>query len=128
MHSYQPLEGNFWDRADTIVFNLPALTTEDDCSVLIGLRVTNSYPYEWLMLEVEQNYQNPVGHRVDTIKYQLTDDSGDFTAKGINYFQYESRSLPLDLKKGQTGELRIRHLMRRETLSGIMDVGVRVFR
>jgi gliding motility-associated lipoprotein GldH len=96
--------------------------------VQIGLRVTNNYPYEGLVLEVEQKFQHPYSHRADTIKYMLTDESGDFTENGINYYQYESQSIPLDLKKGQTGEIRIRHLMHREVLPGIMDVGVRVFR
>lgn len=95
---------------------------------MIGLRVTNNFPYESLILEVEQNYQHPIGHRIDTIRYPLTDKSGDFTEKGINYFQYETQGVPLDLKKGQAGEIRIRHLMHREELSGIMDVGIHVFR
>jgi len=124
MHSYQPVRENTWDRTDTMVFNLPVLTTDDKCCVLIGLRVTDNFPYELLILEVEQNRQNPVGHRIDTIRYRLADKSGDFIAKGINYFQYESQGLPLDLKKGQSGEIRIRHLMHREVLPGIMDVGI----
>lgn len=128
MHSYQPLQENSWDRRDTVRFDLPVLPTEDKYNVLIGLRVTNSFPYESLILEVEQNYRNPIGHRVDTIKYRLADESGDLIEKGINYFQYENQSLPLDLKKGQTGEIRIRHLMLREVLPGIMDVGIRVSR
>ena len=128
MHSYQPIKENCWNRTDSITFNLPSLTTEEKCSVLIGLRVTNNYPYESLVMEVTQNYQNPISHRVDTIKYHLTDKSGDFTEKGINYFQYETQGLPLDLKKGQTGEIIIRHLMHREELPGIMDVGIHVSR
>lgn len=128
MHSYQPLSENSWDRTDTLQFNLPILAMDECCRVQIGLRVTNNYPYEGLVLEVEQKFQNPYSHRADTIKYMLTDESGDFTENGINYYQYESQSIPVDLKKGQTGEIRIRHLMHREVLPGIMDVGVRVFR
>ena len=128
MHSYQPLKENCWDSADTVTFSLPVLTTDDNCSVLIGLRVTNSFPYEMLIMEVEQRYQHPIAHRVDTVFYQLTDQSGDFTEKGINYFQYETQGLTIDLKKGQTGEIRIRHLMHREVLPGIMDVGIHVIR
>lgn len=128
MHSYLPLPEDSWNRTDTLQFILPVLATDDNCSVQIGLRVTNNFPYEELFLEVEQKCQNPYSHRVDTIKFKLTDESGDFTENGINYFQYESQSLPLDLKKGQTGEIRIRHLMHREVLPGIMDVGIRVSR
>ena len=128
MHSYQPLPEKSWDRTDTLQFKLPVLATDESCCVQIGLRVTNNFPYEGLILEVEQVCQNPYSHRVDTISYKLTDESGDFTENGINYYQYESQRIPMDLKKGQTGEIRIRHLMHREVLPGIMDVGVRVSR
>ena len=86
MHSYQPMNNNCWDRTDTITFDLPPMTTDDKCNLIIGLRVTNHFPYEVLILEIEQNYQNPMAHRTDTIKYPLTDKSGDFEEKGINYF------------------------------------------
>lgn len=128
MHSYQLLEENCWERTDTVTFSLPVLTTDDNCSVLIGLRVTDNFPYEMLIMEVEQRYQNPFAHRMDTVYYQLTDQNGDFIEKGLNYFQYETESLPLELRKGQTGEIRIRHLMHREVLPGIMDVGIHVIR
>lgn len=128
MHTYQPLKDNCWDRTDTVAFKLSPLNIEDGCRMLIGLRVTNKFPYELLIMEVEQEYQHPIAQRLDTIYYRLTDQSGDFTEKGINYFQYETQQLPLDLKKGQTGEIRIRHLMHREVLSGITDVGIHIIR
>ena len=128
MHSYQPLKENSWDRADTIRFTLPALTQDDNCSMLVGLRLNSNYPYEQLVLQVEQDFQHPITHRIDTIYYQLTDERGNFTEEGVNYFQFESEGLPLDLKKGQTGEIRIRHLMHREVLPGITDVGIHIIR
>ena len=128
LHSYQPVKDNCWERTDTLRFDLPELTSDGNCCMLLGLRVTNSFPYEKLVIEIEQRYQNPMGQRVDTVYYQLTDESGDFTENGLNYFQYESQRIPLDIKKGQKGEIRIRHLMHREALPGIMDVGVHVIR
>ena len=128
MHSYQPLAENCWDRSDTVTFDLPSLTTEDNCSMLVGLRVTDHFPYEMLILEVEQSYKNPVSHRLDTLYYRLANEDGDFIEKGINYFQYETQGVTLDLKKGQTGRIKIRHLMHREVLPGIMDVGIHVVR
>ena len=128
MHSYQPLKDNCWDRTDTVRFTLPALTQDDNCSVLIGLRLTNNYPYEQLVMQVEQDLQHPTIHKLDTITYKLTESNGEFTEKGVNYFQYETQGLPLDLKKGQTGEIRIRHLMHREVLPGITDVGIHIIR
>lgn len=128
MHSYQPLKDNCWDRTDTVCFTLPALTQDDNYSVLIGLRLTNNYPYEQLVMQVEQDLQHPTAHRLDTITYRLTENNGEFSERGVDYFQFETQGLPLDLKKGQTGMIRIRHLMHREVLPGIMDVGIHISR
>jgi len=128
MHSYQPLKDNCWDRTDTVTFTLPALLQDNNYNVLIGLRLTNNFPYEQLVLQVEQDFQHPTVYRLDTIYYRLTDPSGEFAEKGVNYFQYETESLSVYLKKGQTGEIRIRHLMQKEELHGIMDVGIHIIR
>ena len=128
MHSYQPLSANEWDRGDTLRFTLPTISADENYSLVIGLRITDDYPYERLVFQVKQDYQNPSFQRVDTIFYQLTDKAGNFTKGGVNYFQYETESLPMELKKGQKGEVRIRHLMHREVLPGIMDVGIHIIR
>ena len=128
MHSYQPLKDKCWDRTDTIKFTLPSIPQDESCSVLIGLRLNNNFPYEQLVMQVEQNLQHPTAYRVDTIYYKVTDQDGDFTEKGVNYFQYETQGFPLYLKKGQTGEIRIRHLMHREVVPGIVDVGIHIIR
>ena len=128
MHSYQPLKDNCWDRADTVKFALPSLSQDENCSVLIGLRLNNDYPYEQLVMQVEQNLQHPTAYKLDTIYYNVTDQGGDFTENGVHFFQYETQGFPLYLKKGQTGEIRIRHLMHREVLPGIVDVGIHIIR
>lgn len=128
IHSYQPLENNQWERTDTVRFTLPALSSDDNCNMLIGLRVTNNYPYEILVMEVAQHYQHPVAHRVDTVYYRLADESGNLMKNGVNLYQYETQAVPLEQKKGQRGEVRIHHLMHKDTLPGIVDVGIHVVR
>lgn len=126
MHSYQPLKNKCWDRTDTVKFVLPPLPQDENCNMLIGLRLNNNFPYEQLVLQVEQNLQHPTVHKIDTIYYRTTDQDGNFTEKGVHFFQYETQGFPLHLKKGQTGEIRIRHLMHREVLPGIVDVGIHI--
>lgn len=128
LHTYQPLADNCWDRKDTITFVLPELTQDDNGSMLIGLRLTNDFPYEQLVLSVEQDFRHPTVHQADTLFYKLTDERGEFTEEGVSWFQFESLGLPIELKKGQTGEIRIRHLMNRETLPGVTDVGIHIIR
>ena len=128
IHSYQPLEKSQWDKLDTVRFTLPVLSSDDNCNMLIGLRVTNNYPYEMLVMEVVQYYQHPIAHRIDTVYYRLADESGNLLKNGVSLYQYETQTVPLEQKKGQRGEVRIRHLMHKDTLPGIVDVGIHVVR
>lgn len=128
LHSYQPLTDNCWDRRDTITFDLPEQTQDDNCSMLIGLRLTNHFPYRQLIMLVEQDLCHPAVHKSDTIFYNLANEAGDFTEGGGNYFQIETQGLHMNLKKGQTGRISIRHLMNRESLPGVTDVGIHIIR
>ena len=96
--------------------------------MMIGLRLTNDFPFEELVILVERDFRHPTVHLSDTIFYNLTDERGEFTQKGVNWFQFETQGLPIELKKGQTGEIRIRHLMNRESVPGITDVGIHIIR
>ena len=62
----------------------------------------------------------------DTLCYHLSDESGNLCGQGINLLQYETRAGTLPLRTGEETQIRIHHLMRRETLPYIMEVGVRV--
>ena len=128
LHTYRPTAGNCWDRTDTVRFELPELSQDDNGSMMIGLRLTNDFPFEKLVILVERAFRHPTVHLSDTIFYNLTDERGEFTQKGVNWFQFETQGLPIELKKGQTGEIRIRHLMNRESVPGITDVGIHIIR
>ena len=56
----------------------------------------------------------------------LPKSEGYALSKGVNTHQYEDRHLPLRLKKGKNAQIRIRHLMRHEVLSGITEIGIRI--
>ena len=127
-HHYQSLPAEGWERSDTVCFDVPKAEEDIDGSLFIGLRTAAHIGIQDIMLAVEQCDEAAEVLHHDTIHYLLTDDEGNATAQGVNYHQYENRQLPFRLQKGKSATVRIHHLMRREDISGITEVGIRIER
>ena len=125
-HSYQSLPAEGWDRSDTIRFDVPETRRGINGSLFIGLRTVAHIGFRDIVLAVEQYDDAGMVCRCDTIRYPLTDEEGNALTKGVNTRQYETQQLPLRIRKGQSGSIRIHHLMRREMISGITEVGIRI--
>ena len=94
----------------------------------LGLRSSDSYPYTVIWLAVEREFSHPDTLRRDTVKCQLMDSVTHRMGKGIYMYQYDVPLPSMTLHYGQTGQVRIIHLMQREVLPGIHDVGVLISR
>ena len=125
-HSYKSLPAEGWERRDTICFDVPQQAEDIDGTLTIGLRTKANIGIQDVAIAVEQRLQAPAAYRCDTVRYPLTDAEGTALTGGINIHQYETQHLPLHLQKGQQGTIRIHHLMRRELIPGITDIGIRV--
>ena len=125
-HSYKPLSAEGWDRRDTVRFDLTEAETDIDGTLFIGLRTKANINMRDIVLAVEQCLKTPYTYRCDTIRYPLTDAEGFALAKGVNHYQYETQQLPIHLQKGQSGSVRIHHLMRHEVIPNITEVGIRL--
>ena len=126
LHSYKPLPREGWDRCDTVRFDLPEAERDIDGTLFIGLRTTANIHYQDVVLAVEQHLDAPFAYRCDTVRYPLADAEGFALSPGVNHHQYESQQVPFHLQKGQSGSVRIRHLMRHEVVPGITEVGIKV--
>ena len=80
-----------------------------------------------IVLAVEQRNDTAEICRRDTIRYPLTDGNGDALSKGVNTHQYETQRLPISIKRGQGGSVRIHHLMTPETVQGITELGIKIY-
>ena len=125
LHSYKPLPAEGWDRRDTICFDLPENDADIDGTLFIGLRTKANIGMRDIVLAIEQCLETPLAYHCDTIRYPLTDAEGYALTKGVNHFQYETQQLPIHLQKGQSGSVRIHHLMTHETIPDITEVGIR---
>ena len=57
-------------------------------------------------------------------KYLITDEDGNFLGKGLTIHDNVYFLKTLFLKEGQYGKMRLYHIMRRDPLPGISDVGI----
>lgn len=128
LHSYKPLPADGWDKRDTICFDVPQTETDINGTLLIGLRTTSNIGMQDVVLAVEQIGETASLCRCDTIRYPLTDAEGNALSKGVNTHQYETQHIPFHIQKGQSCSVRIHHLMRKETILGISEVGIRISR
>lgn len=117
-----------WERSDTLVFAVPGLKASGRYRQEIGLRINSAYPFTALSLLVERTVEP--GHRVskDTLNCRLYDGKGNALGAGVGYFQYDFILSDDDLRQGDSLNVRVHHIMMREILPGISDIGLRLIR
>lgn len=115
-----------WDKADTLFFDVPPLRSAGIYRQNVGLRINESFPFTGITLVVD--YTVEPEHRVcsDTLRCRLTDDKGNTLGRGVSYYQYDFTVSELRLNEGDSLHVGIRHIMRREMLPGVADVGLRL--
>lgn len=112
-----------WAYTDTIVF-----TPELDDSVTVApltlcVRHSNAYPYSNLWLELEYPVSDSTT-RTDTVQLILADDFGRWHGNGSGVSYQFSDTLSHTFKAFRHREIKIRNIMRRDTLPGIEQIGI----
>ena len=116
-----PVDG--MEKNDTAVFDVPPVPASDRYRQEIGLRITAAYPFTNLCLQVEQTVEPGRRVRVDTLDCRLYDADGNVLGRGISMFQYSFILADVNLQKGDSLHVCVRHVMKREILPGIADIG-----
>ncbi len=125
-YSHTPITG--WEKNDTLFFDVPKVKEPGTYRVDIGLRTNESFPFTRLSLVVEQAIEP--GHRVqtDTIDCRLADEKGNKLGQGISYSQYKFILSDINLHAEDSLHICVRHIMKREILPGISDIGLKITR
>lgn len=123
-HNYRsvPVEG--WESKDTLTFSIDSLTTEDTYVLSLGIRTAANYPFQSLWVVVKQSWGTPLRQRIDTVACVTHDPHGNALGKGVARSQQSLAVDTLQLPVGAKGIISIRHIMRRDLLPGISDVGI----
>jgi gliding motility-associated lipoprotein GldH len=117
-----------WDRGDVLLYDVPKVKTAAKYSTMLGLRVSDGYPFQSLTLIVEQTVYPKKTTRRDTVNCQIYDSRGTIKGRGISCFQYHYQISQMNLQEGDSLHITVRHDMRREIIPGIADVGIEVTR
>lgn len=127
---YCPTAVEGWEPGDSLKFHIDTLKHAGQYELSIGVRTSSSnpYPYQTLWLVVRQHWHNPSQELIDTIRLQLTNERGDPQGHGVTLYQYDQPWRTLQLREGQSADISIIHVMRREMLPGISDVGIQLKR
>lgn len=128
VHRYEPVSDRGWVRTDTLCFFLPSASQTGDYILSLGMRHTSVFPYEGIWVVVETQLHRPSALLTDTLYFQAYDDQGVSLSQGVNLLQREVPLRCLHLRCGQSGTVRLRHIMTRETIPAIREMGIRMER
>ena len=123
-YEHTPLSG--WEKNDTLVFDVPAMTQDGRYVEEVGLRINGDYPFTGLSLIVKQTVPPSMETKSDTLNCKLIDQQGVAKGRGVSHYQYLFHLTTLELKKDDRLHIDIRHNMKREILPGISDIGIRL--
>lgn len=125
-HHYKPTLLAGWGKTDTLTFNIPPLEATASYQFSVGIRTVVTFPYQSIWLVVRQYLNQYKFSRIDTIECKLANSKGDVTGQGIINYLHTFPLYTQTLYKGQTGKIRIYHIMRREELPGISQIGIKI--
>lgn len=121
MH-YEPLDSQSWDVTDRTVYDVPPLEATGNYRMRLHVRTTTAprYPFKVLYVEVRQQWRAEL--RIDTIACRFSDIGPNAT--GISIRQHAFPIGNYHLQQGDSACITLRHVMRREELPGISDLGI----
>ena len=121
-YEHTPING--WEKVDRLSFSIPPIRDGGTFREDVGLRINGAYPFMGLTLIVEQQVFPSGTKYSDTLSCKLIDDDGNIRGEGVCFYQYQFHLCDLELAKGDSLHVSVRHNMKREILPGISDVGV----
>jgi gliding motility-associated lipoprotein GldH len=116
-----------WHKDSIATLTLPVTDTVNACAVIITLRNDEDYPYNNIILAVTATAPSGVT-TCDTVEYRLTDEHEFWRGKVGGKWIDNRLAFRSGVRFLYAGDytFSIAHLMRRDILSGIGAVGIRI--
>lgn len=125
VYEYHPVSFDGWNKTDTVTITLPEVTQGGFYQGKIGVRTNASYPYPRIWMGVCQVLHHPDTVLLDTVSCRIVSRS-DGGKNGIGLFLSECFLPDCEYQAGQSGIIKIFHIMRREELPGVGEVGLHI--
>ena len=123
-HQFVHIGKDGWYRNDTITFDLPAANSEGRYAVETEIRTVRPFQYKKIYAVRELTLQAPLMAYKDTICIETAGSPSTNDERGVTLRCYNHSDSTLLLKEGQKGQLKIYHIMSREMLPHITDIGI----
>ncbi len=130
-YHYERLTDDTWSQRDTITFDLDTLWEDASLSLSVGVRSNTLYPYRALVMEAQTQIldgteaQKVLYTKKDTLNVEMYDEKGHSLNNGLSYQQAEVPFCSFRIHKGHICRVSIRHIMRKEEIPGIKNIGVK---
>lgn len=131
---YESVSLQGWSRKDTLTFNIPR-QWEGKYQLDLCLRAAQTYPYRNISMIIERKviYYRQRKKREktynDTINCEIINDKGILVGqKGISNTEIRQAITSFRLNRNDSMHVTIHHIMSRESLPGISDVGIRLLK
>lgn len=126
---YEPISSDGWNIKDTVRFNTDTLWESGRYGFSCGVRTNRAYPYRELVLRVQRKvYRDSllVLDKLEKITCPIVTNEGGFTGDGVATKLHETDLKDFVMQRGDSVEVLIYQQMTRETLPGIVDVGIKM--
>lgn len=121
------MPGKTWELMNIPSFRVPITDTLSSNSVMFTIRTGSDYPYRNIFFFVKTT--SPDGKSLtDTLEYYLADEKGKWYGRGfgdVHELNLPYKSNVFFPVKG-TYRFSIQHGMRKENLTGVYDIGMRI--
>lgn len=119
---WQTLPAEGWAYGDTIVFNADSADTLHARDIIISLRHTDAYPYANIWLEIA--YRSGDTTIADSVDITIADQFGRWTGSGNGASMQLTDTIQTRFAVSPGSPLRIRHILRVDTLRELDQIGV----
>lgn len=119
---YRNLPPEGWRYGDTLQFT--PVHHDSICSGRLAVGIRHGYDYPYASLWLETTVEDGGHRRTDTIEMRLADRFGSWTGRGIgaSFQAVDTVALPFLHRSGSP--IKVRHIMRRDTLPAIQQLGI----
>ena len=128
LHLYQSIPNAGWHSGEAICFQIPTQGNDTSYNVQLEVRHTVKFNYKNLLLMASYVSSGHDVVQTDTVNFLLVDEDGRMQGKGIGrLLQVEKQLRTLHLGKADSCVIKVRHLHTDSVLTGINDLGLRLY-
>lgn len=120
---YSEIDTHGWSYASPLEYVVTLPDSTANCCMLVNITHDNNYEYSNLWLEVKYTVHD-IEH-IDTVNIKMCDPLGNWRGKGMpGYYQLSDTLSAGPVTLTDSCSIRLRHIMRVDTLHGISQVGI----